>query len=166
MQQQRKCSLYHALPRYHSLMVEPSSLPACLEAVAWTCGGHHAVDLHARLQVQQGLNKQAQQESCRKQLVGTSGLVVAQSTQGAAKRSLGAPLQPPPPVTPLCIGGLEQLQPPEQQMRLLMAIAHRSLPHFGVQFHPESISTRYGCALLSNFLRMAAAHLSMQHVPR
>lgn len=31
--------------RYHSLAVCEESLPECLEAVAWTCGDHHAVDL-------------------------------------------------------------------------------------------------------------------------
>ena len=31
--------------RYHSLAVLEESLPACLEATAWTCGQHHAVSL-------------------------------------------------------------------------------------------------------------------------
>jgi hypothetical protein len=31
--------------RYHSLMVDPDSLPAQLLPVAWTEGGHHAVQL-------------------------------------------------------------------------------------------------------------------------
>lgn len=38
----------------------------------------------------------------------------------------------------------------------IMALAHRSLPVYGVQFHPESILTDSGHALLGNFLRMAA----------
>lgn len=36
----------------------------------------------------------------------------------------------------------------------IMAIAHRSLPLFGVQFHPESILTEQGHQLLKNFLRL------------
>ena len=36
-----------------------------------------------------------------------------------------------------------------------MAIEHRSLPVFGVQFHPESILTEGGYELLANFLRAA-----------
>ena len=36
-----------------------------------------------------------------------------------------------------------------------MAIAHRELPRWGVQFHPESILTPDGPALLANVLRMA-----------
>jgi anthranilate synthase component II len=36
---------------------------------------------------------------------------------------------------------------------LVMALRHRSLPVFGVQFHPESILTPDGQTLLGNFLR-------------
>jgi anthranilate synthase component II len=38
---------------------------------------------------------------------------------------------------------------------LLMAMRHRSLPLFGVQFHPESIASQHGHELLANFLRLA-----------
>jgi anthranilate synthase component 2 len=38
---------------------------------------------------------------------------------------------------------------------LLMAMRHRSLPLFGVQFHPESIASQHGHELLANFLRHA-----------
>ena len=34
----------------------------------------------------------------------------------------------------------------------VMAFQHHSLPLFGLQFHPESILTKYGLALLQNFL--------------
>ncbi len=37
----------------------------------------------------------------------------------------------------------------------IMAMAHRQLPRWGVQFHPESILTPDGPAMLANFLRMA-----------
>ena len=38
----------------------------------------------------------------------------------------------------------------------IMALCHRSLPVYGVQFHPESVATRDGKRLLSNFLALAA----------
>jgi hypothetical protein len=36
-----------------------------------------------------------------------------------------------------------------------MAVEHQSQPVFGVQFHPESIASDYGHAILANFLRIA-----------
>jgi anthranilate synthase component 2 len=38
---------------------------------------------------------------------------------------------------------------------LVMALAHRSKPVYGVQFHPESVLTPEGERLLANFLRTA-----------
>ncbi len=38
---------------------------------------------------------------------------------------------------------------------VIMAVAHRSLPVCGVQFHPESILTEHGHRLLENFLKMS-----------
>ena len=38
----------------------------------------------------------------------------------------------------------------------IMAIEHTKLPRWGVQFHPESILTPDGPALLKNFLKLAA----------
>jgi anthranilate synthase component 2 len=35
---------------------------------------------------------------------------------------------------------------------VVMAIAHRALPHVGVQFHPESVLTPDGPAIVRNFL--------------
>lgn len=37
----------------------------------------------------------------------------------------------------------------------IMGLAHRDLPIHGVQFHPESIASEHGHALLGNFLAMA-----------
>ncbi|MFD6859893.1 aminodeoxychorismate synthase component I [Rhodococcus sp. NPDC060090] len=41
---------------------------------------------------------------------------------------------------------------------LLMAVAHRQRPLFGVQFHPESIGTDYGFELLDNFRATTPTH--------
>jgi anthranilate synthase component 2 len=37
----------------------------------------------------------------------------------------------------------------------IMGIAHRDLPIHGVQFHPESIASEHGHAILKNFLTLA-----------
>ena len=38
---------------------------------------------------------------------------------------------------------------------LVMAMAHRRRPHFGVQFHPESYLTQGGRRMLANFLEIS-----------
>jgi anthranilate synthase component II len=40
---------------------------------------------------------------------------------------------------------------------LIMAVAHRARPIYGVQFHPESIESEHGHAVLRNFLDLARA---------
>jgi anthranilate synthase component 2 len=37
----------------------------------------------------------------------------------------------------------------------IMALCHRELPIYGVQFHPESVGTDHGKRILSNFLTLA-----------
>jgi anthranilate synthase/aminodeoxychorismate synthase-like glutamine amidotransferase len=37
----------------------------------------------------------------------------------------------------------------------IMGIAHKSLPLWGIQFHPESCTTAYGLQLIRNFLTLA-----------
>ena len=46
--------------------------------------------------------------------------------------------------------------------QVLQGIAHTSLPHYGVQFHPESIGTAYGRQLLQNFHNLTAKYRGMQ----
>lgn len=42
-----------------------------------------------------------------------------------------------------------------EEGRAVMGFRHATLPIHGVQFHPESIATEHGHALLANFLRIA-----------
>ena len=43
----------------------------------------------------------------------------------------------------------------ETEDGLIMGMMHRELPYHGVQFHPESIASEAGHALLANFLKLA-----------
>ena len=38
---------------------------------------------------------------------------------------------------------------------VVMGISHKTLPLYGVQFHPEAVCTEYGHALLNNFCKIA-----------
>jgi para-aminobenzoate synthetase len=51
---------------------------------------------------------------------------------------------------------------PSRPPNILMALAHATQPHYGVQFHPESVCTLHGALLMRNFLQLARSHLASQ----
>ncbi|MGD9784940.1 MAG: aminodeoxychorismate/anthranilate synthase component II [Hyphomicrobiaceae bacterium] len=48
---------------------------------------------------------------------------------------------------------------------LIMGLAHKTHPVHGVQFHPESIASQYGHALLANFLELAGIPPRRDRIP-
>jgi anthranilate synthase component 2 len=55
---------------------------------------------------------------------------------------------------PDCLHVTAWTQDSNGQLDEIMGVAHKTLPIYGVQFHPESILTQHGHALLANFLRL------------
>ncbi|CAH1420697.1 unnamed protein product [Lactuca virosa] len=105
--QHNGCKLFHDIPsgknsgfkvvRYHSLVIDPKSLPKELIPLAWTC----STDTISSL-VDQKFDQSNYVES-----------------------------------TP--------------DNKVLMGIMHSTRPHYGLQFHPESIATCHGSRIFKNF---------------
>ncbi|KGE02854.1 anthranilate synthase component II [Pseudohaliea rubra] len=57
---------------------------------------------------------------------------------------------------PACLEITAWTETDDGELDEIMGLRHRELPVEGVQFHPESILTEHGHALLDNFLRGAA----------
>jgi para-aminobenzoate synthetase len=66
----------------------------------------------------------------------------------------------------LCVEDLpDQLEPTAWTSDgILMGVAHRDRPQWGLQFHPESISTEYGRAMLSRFRDLTVAATGRRNV--
>ena len=43
---------------------------------------------------------------------------------------------------------------------VIMAVSHKSMPVYGVQFHPEAVLTEYGHEILENFCRICESYQS------
>ena len=47
----------------------------------------------------------------------------------------------------------------------ILALEHRSLPRYGLQFHPESVATDHGHVLAANFIDVVREHRSLKRSP-
>ncbi|PIN11103.1 Para-aminobenzoate (PABA) synthase ABZ1 [Handroanthus impetiginosus] len=130
------CGLFHGIPsgrnsgfkvvRYHSLVIDPTSLPRDLIPIAWS-SSHQTIPFLGNGNFDSyldGFERLAETEIFAKSLS-------TKSTNGLQWHSSNSWEMP--------------------SGNILMGIMHSSRPHYGVQFHPESIATCHGRQIFKNF---------------
>lgn len=110
--------------RYHSLVIDEDTLPKELVPTAWTCSSN-TLSFHD-----------------------ASSLIPDSYTKkGSLKMSMK--------YSPAYLGDGNSLLSFHgdcvQSEKVLMGIRHVSRPHYGLQFHPESVATNYGTQIFVNF---------------
>lgn len=50
--------------------------------------------------------------------------------------------------------------------KVLMAMKHKNLPYYGVQFHPESYFSEYGLKIFENFLKLKGVSKVQENAPK
>lgn len=177
--------------RYHSLAVVKDTLPSCLEATAWATGvlpsqttshtasqssGHFnqqsaaqpagsnvndSTALQGSPTSHRGANGNTLQEkSCGNGASRISSLQHSDTTR-AGCHELSA-VASNSETNGSCHdeagrSGVEAL--------VIMGLAHKERPHIAVQFHPESVATAYGAAVLQNFRDITLRHLGLPCTP-
>nr|GMC72957.1 Aminodeoxychorismate synthase, chloroplastic [Ipomoea batatas] len=128
--------LFHEIPsgrnsgfkvvRYHSLVIEPESLPNFLIPIAWTPTTKTTPFLG-----------RSQSNSFTDACDGVNGkkIYVGHLSKRDGKSSFSY---------------AEEIQAGQ----IIMGIKHSSRPHYGVQFHPESVATYYGKQIFKNFAKI------------
>ncbi|KAL2526435.1 Aminodeoxychorismate synthase [Abeliophyllum distichum] len=130
------CRLFHDIPsgqnsgfkvvRYHSLIIDPQSLPKELVPIAWTSTASTLPYLRSQKSI-------STPEGCN----GQNSLQI--SADSLFKKSVNG--------LPWHFSDFKEMQ----SGKILMGLMHASRPHYGLQFHPESIATCHGQKLFKNF---------------
>lgn len=131
------CHLFNCVPsgrnsgfkvvRYHSLVIESGSLPDDLTSIAWTASPNLLSYLESdRTNVSTFLG------SLDNNLMRNP---LEYSNNGGELPNIGHACE-------------------SDDSRVIMGIRHSSRPHYGVQFHPESIATHHGRQIFRNFKKI------------
>ncbi|XP_073006000.1 probable aminodeoxychorismate synthase, chloroplastic isoform X1 [Typha latifolia] len=137
----RGCNLFCNIPsgrnsgfkvvRYHSLVIHPDSLPKDLIPIAWTTS-LHSLSFHGKEQAD----------------------VLTDAFWGSSKQF------PKMAHSESNINGISTIDniADLHSTNILMGVMHCTRPHYGVQFHPESIATSHGRQIFENFKKITIDH--------
>ncbi|OEL24674.1 putative aminodeoxychorismate synthase, chloroplastic [Dichanthelium oligosanthes] len=121
--------LGHQVVRYHSLVIEAGSLPDDLISIAWTASPNLLSYLESdQTNVSTFLGSLDNNFMAIPLEHSNNGGELSNISNGNAGESDGS--------------------------SVIMAIRHSRRPHYGVQFHPESVATHYGRKIFQNFEKM------------
>lgn len=147
--------------RYHSLIVDPSTLPAHLVPTAWTVPGAQPssnaeppTESTSELTTAP-LNRNGHQRQSGLHFADNNGAVPPPREETRLPTHLSSDFSPGSTARKRGADAVSEGIPPGS---LLMGVSHQWLPHHGVQFHPESIATAYGERLLRNFFDLTVEH--------
>lgn len=134
--QHNGCQLFHDIPsgrdsgfkvvRYHSLVIDAKSLPKELIPIAWTSSG----DALSFFETQK-----------------SNIMSDAYESQIGHKSSSES-------FSEIKNGNCWPFVQFDESRRVLMGIMHSSRPHYGLQFHPESVATYHGRQIFKNFRKI------------
>lgn len=127
--------------RYHSLLLDPLSMPSCLRVDAWVTGQVNDFLGHT-----QGKSIAGSGENQHSITLNSSSN--KQNNSNVSQKMMGnQSITESPDITNNNITNNKK-----GVSREIMAISHRSLPLHGVQFHPEAVLSEQGHNLFNNFL--------------
>uniref|UniRef100_A0A0R0EMY2 aminodeoxychorismate synthase n=2 Tax=Glycine max TaxID=3847 RepID=A0A0R0EMY2_SOYBN len=121
------CQLFHDIPsvvRYHSLVIDSESLPEELIPIAWTSSTSTLPFIGSK-----DFGKFNTHEVQPDQSIFIDPFLAKVGSGSSNQFDYGK----------------------TRSARVLMGIKHSTRPHYGVQFHPESVATCYGNQIFKNF---------------
>ncbi|TKY89867.1 hypothetical protein EX895_001164 [Sporisorium graminicola] len=160
--------------RYNSLIVDPDTLPDCLHITAWSCdqvstappprpGTTRKDALPAPLRVPAEHAAVSLKHRDLASLSRSPSTIPLSSRNGSERLS---DLGDMPSSVATSVDDLAEVEGSQILEHTfspaIMALQHKILPFYGVQFHPESIESNWGHTIMSNFLDLVRQYWQQQ----